>query len=355
VRSSGTDGGLASDDLERLHALQDRIRSSVEPVLGGERVALVNFPNHRNAGDPALWLGAEAVLADVGATVVHRAAWNVDVEQLAARLAPGTVVALGAGGNLGDLYPAGQQRTRELVLERLRDHRVVQLPQSVHFEDPAEAARVAALVAAHGDTVVMCRDTPSLEVVADWGAADVLACPDLSFMVGPLPRLVEPSHDVVWLSRQDPERFHPVPTARPGWLVLDWLAPLEGEGERAPVRGLRARTGARLIGTSRPAPRLGRTVLGARWAASTFVPVATAWVARGLRILQSGRVVITDRLHGHLLAWMSGVPSVVLDNSYGKVHAVVRETTLGSPGVALAGSLAEAEAAAERMLARSAS
>jgi pyruvyl transferase EpsO len=42
-------------------------------------------------------------------------------------------------------------------------------------------------------------------------------------------------------------------------------------------------------------------------------------VERGCRLLSSGRVVITDRLHAHLLCLLMGIPHGVLDNSYGKL------------------------------------
>jgi pyruvyl transferase EpsO len=46
---------------------------------------------------------------------------------------------------------------------------------------------------------------------------------------------------------------------------------------------------------------------------------AGARVARGCRLLSSGRVVITDRLHAHLLCLLLGIPHGVLDNTYGKL------------------------------------
>jgi len=48
---------------------------------------------------------------------------------------------------------------------------------------------------------------------------------------------------------------------------------------------------------------------------------AVARVDRGLRLLAQGRVVVTDRLHGHILSDLLGIPHVVLDNEYGKIAA----------------------------------
>ena len=43
-------------------------------------------------------------------------------------------------------------------------------------------------------------------------------------------------------------------------------------------------------------------------------------VARGVKQLSKGRVVATDRLHAHIIASLLGIPNVVLDNNYGKIH-----------------------------------
>ncbi len=40
---------------------------------------------------------------------------------------------------------------------------------------------------------------------------------------------------------------------------------------------------------------------------------------RGETLLSSGKVVITDRLHGHILCSLLKIPHVILDNSYRKI------------------------------------
>jgi hypothetical protein len=76
-----------------------------------------------------------------------------------------------------------------------------------------------------------------------------------------------------------------------------------------------------------PAPPGGR----GRLLAPTFDPLAERWVDRGCAILARGRVVVTDRLHGHLLALLQDIPHVVLDNSYGKLRSVYDTWTHASP------------------------
>jgi pyruvyl transferase EpsO len=56
-------------------------------------------------------------------------------------------------------------------------------------------------------------------------------------------------------------------------------------------------------------------------------------VDRGCRTLAAGRVVVTDRLHAHLLSLLLGIPHGVLDNSYGKLFRFLDAWTGDAPGV----------------------
>jgi pyruvyl transferase EpsO len=59
--------------------------------------------------------------------------------------------------------------------------------------------------------------------------------------------------------------------------------------------------------------------------------VARQRLRHGTGVLARADVVITDRLHGHILSVLMGKPHVVLDNSYGKVRTFF-ETWTGPAG-----------------------
>ncbi len=52
----------------------------------------------------------------------------------------------------------------------------------------------------------------------------------------------------------------------------------------------------------------------------SFEWLARGHVARGLELLSTGSVVVTERLHGHILCLLLGIPHVVLAGNYGKTH-----------------------------------
>jgi pyruvyl transferase EpsO len=76
---------------------------------------------------------------------------------------------------------------------------------------------------------------------------------------------------------------------------------------------------------------------------------ATIRVGRGLNLLSSGRHIVTDRLHGHIMSVLLGIPHVVIDNGYGKIGGYIDAWTAGSGVVQKAESLTEALLAMKRL------
>lgn len=299
--------------------LVDGVLHDLLPV--GTRVALLNFPNHANAGDSAIWLGALASLKRVQVNVVYRASWAT-YEPTALRRALGDgVVLLQGGGNFGDLYPERQQATRERVLADLADLRTIQLPQSLHFRDPANLERMRRLCEGHSDFTLLVREEASQAFAEEHFDVPVELCPDLALALDTHPRVREPRVDLLHLARVDPESPGGERVEPEGLTVerVDWLADLDDE-PRWPIRDrLRLRANQRMLRRSADNPSFARNT----WkdSAMTFEPLARRWVARADEILARGRVVQTDRLHAHVLSLLQGIPHVVEDNAIGKVKA----------------------------------
>ncbi len=338
-------------------AILGRVRAEIHEVVdthlpAGARVAFLNFPNHRNAGDDAIWLGGEEVLARQGRRIAYRAAWNsLSPRRLDKALGSDGWIVLSGGGNFGDLYPGGQQALRARVLHEWRDRPILQLPQSIHFGDPAAREAMGTLVGDHGGMTILCRDQASLDIAREWDAT-VAFCPDLAFLVGPFDR-PEPKVDVVWLGRGDGERLFDRPDPADDLWIDDWLGDTDVDGDLPVSRDLaraRRRVG-KYVGFDPAGTHYVDHPLYSRLGSSGFRAVAEGWVDRGVAILGRGRVVVTDRLHAHVLAWLAGVPSVVLDNSYGKVRGVISTTTADSALTYFADSTDQALALARRLAA----
>ena len=307
-----------------IATLRRRIDNTVQPLIcRASAVALLDCPNHGNVGDSAIWLGELAYLRSLG---IQQPDYTCDIDtycrdNLARRIGEGVIVLTG-GGNLGDLWRE-HQRFRERVIKDFPHNSIVQLPQSIHFQDRHALTRARGIFSSHAALTLLVRDRKSLAIAQNDLRVPAFLCPDMALCLGPLARPAAPTRDVVWLSRTDKESRLPR-TARSdaGVERQDWVE------ERA--------TG--LIRLSRLLDR--QTVrhprsIGPLIALRSRVreQVARQRLRRGCRLLAEGRAVITDRLHGHILSLLLGIPHFLLDNSNGKVRSFY-ETWTSSIGLA---------------------
>src|SRR5262245_54225869 len=103
--------------------------------------ALLDVPRHGNTGDHAIWLGTLVALEALGAPPPAYTCDDktYDERALRRRIGDGAILLLG-GGNFGDLH-AKHQRLRESVAAAFPKNRLVQLPQTIRFTDPAALER----------------------------------------------------------------------------------------------------------------------------------------------------------------------------------------------------------------------
>ncbi|WP_233150583.1 polysaccharide pyruvyl transferase family protein [Sphingomonas mollis] len=284
-------------------------------VAPGQSYALVDFPDHANVGDSAIWLGETRMLRAVTGRAPDYVSTWADFDEAAFRRAcPDGVLFLHGGGNLGDIW-VHHQAFREDMLRTIRDRPVVQLPQSIHFRDTARIASFAGVVADHPDFHLYVRDRQSLDIAARHLACAIDLAPDSAFALGPQSRPAPADCDVLMLMRTDDERRAEDRSAladMTGGVILDWLdddtLPDAADTTTAQAHDL----------------------------------AATARVERGLRLLSRGRRIVTDRLHAHILATLLGIPHVALDNDYGKISAYIACWTRDCDGVRTAASAGEA-------------
>ena len=59
--------------------------------------------------------------------------------------------------------------------------------------------------------------------------------------------------------------------------------------------------------------------------------MSAAYLSRALTLLSLGRLVITDRLHAHILCMLLGIPHILLNNLMGKNWNFYETWTRGSP------------------------
>jgi exopolysaccharide biosynthesis predicted pyruvyltransferase EpsI len=328
--------GAESDDL--VQDLQRQIHANLLPILNDTReVALVDFPNYSNVGDSLIWLGELAYLRSVRVRIRYAADMRTYSKTTLERKVGAGPILISGGGNFGDIWPAHQE-FRYKVMRDFPKTPIIQLPQSIHFEDKNNLHTAADRIGEHRNFTLCVRDAKSRAIAQEHFRCPVVLCPDMAFALGHLERLGNPDMDVVWLRRTDKEsmagggsRDVPAMDLPDGWLSADWLD--------EPVT-LLARVENRLNRTlSRHPDRFGSLEAVAR---PIWNQRARQRLDRGRRLLSRGRLLVSDRLHGHILAVLLGMPQVLIDNSYGKLSSFHEMWTHGAPSVTFARSAREA-------------
>ena len=333
-----------SSDLERrqsLVTLRDRITATLAPIVSGyTECALVGFPDSANVGDSAIWLGELAWLHDAGVRVAYRCHERDYDANMLAQSCPNGVIFLHGGGNLGDVWPR-PQRLREHVIQDFPRRPIVQLPQTIKFGDRETLARARRVFDNHPDLTILVRDVASLDLADEEFRCGAVLCPDMAFYLGALSMSCVKDVDVLWLKRTDREAVPDnLGAVGSGTVVTDWLDPWPPA-----VRRLRETFQPLLMRY----PRRLRVLR--RYSEATFDYQARQRMNIGCALLARGSVVVTDRLHGHILSLLLGIPHVVLDNSYGKVRQFHETWTKSMPHVRWAESPTDARAAAKELLA----
>ena len=185
----------------RIHAVTMRAIGS-----GAGRVALLDFPNHPNVGDSAIWLGAVAFLRGQGLDIVYACdPRKYDPTKLSSLIGDGPIL-LNGGGNFGDIW-SSYQKFRHAVLQDFPDNAIIRLPQSIHFGSVDGVAATRELIERHGNFKLFVRDPKSLAFAREQlAASNPEMCPDMAFMLGRLRAPVPVDRDVLFLKRTDKER-----------------------------------------------------------------------------------------------------------------------------------------------------
>lgn len=278
-------------------------------------VAILDFPNHNNVGDSAIWLGEYKYLNSAKADIRYVASISAFSLNVLKKAMPNGTILLHGGGNFGTLWPHHQQ-LREKILAECRNYKVIQLPQTVYFEDTAAFERCADLVKKHPDFTLMVRDSNSLMLGERLGAKCCLSPDAAHFLRGVLHR-GKPVVSVFGLIRNDKEsigKWNIEIDHKYKYEIADW----KEDDENLFLKLIS-------VLERRSHGRFGHLRMFQRTLMWLYNRAALRRLLKGVNQLSRGKVVLTDRLHAHILSSMLKIPNIVLDNHYGKVHGYIKE------------------------------
>lgn len=276
-------------------------------------LALLDFPYYNNPGDAAIWCGTLVCLeARMQRRIIARHD-QVSMLSKPIRFPADTVILIQGGGNFGDLWPH-HQRLRTEILRRYPAHRVVQLPQSIHYHARENLERDCRLFNAHPDFHIMCRDAESAALAEAHFAASVHLAPDMAHFLFERIKRRPAQTTAVGFLRTDIESLDFAELAmRAGLPLAPWTVP-----QTTPTALLEAL--ARIPAISAPV-RLDTANILRR---ALFDRLAWRRVRAACKSLSVGERFASDRLHCHILGDLMGIEHVMLDNSYRKIGRYIQ-------------------------------
>ncbi|KAF1990781.1 hypothetical protein K402DRAFT_324385 [Aulographum hederae CBS 113979] len=339
--SSGTSGVAISYDKttpptigceDIVLDLQHKLIEAYQPQLAGIRYAnIFGYLETENKGDAAIWSAQQILLSMFGITSMEACRFideGCDTELFKSKLdahAPRAAILMAGGGNFNDYYHTDHP-ARLKMIEQFKNYPIRAFPQSIHMTKEDTIKWTEKTFESAKDLQVCARDKPSFEwLQKEFGqqAKNVtpmktrhIMTPDIAFMFGSRPDIrekTEKTHDIYILARDDKEvsagasnleagngTLPLSPTLNATYLKIDWeLIKTPGIDEsttKDPVTGEKTTT-ARENGKDQRA-----------WAKAMH----------GFEMLAQAEFVITDRLHGHIMSTILGVPHVLMDSKLKK-------------------------------------
>lgn len=292
--------------------LVEHTRAFLESFDGA--IYVNGYERFSNLGDQALWLSQMRLaryLADDGrlrGLSSLRPALQTPPE------APFMIVFAG-GGSLGNRYRTTAHRAH--LIESWRPGAIVQMPVSTSFADPGviSRSRLASAYALPERQLVFARDARSRDEARGELGIDAVLVRDLTAMLPDMHDLHVGGGGRLYLMRQDKEAG-PVALDTAGRdRFRDWDDIGHGLGPKAEALDVlfRASNFSRLPSGLRNADAASAFRM---YAAEALSEIHTA---RALAFLAGFDEIVTDRLHGVLLARKLGIPGYMLDNDHGKL------------------------------------
>lgn len=282
-------------------------------IPAGKPIALIPFPFDGNVGNHMMWIALHAYFRSRGIRVAYTAQpAKIDLQAMKRAVGDGTIVFLG-GVSISRLWPWHAEIKRK-VAAACPNNRLVSLPSTMILIDDEDREAASSMFGDHEDVHLLARDEVSAKAAREAfpDSVNVDTVHDTAFMLPPQARdrsAVE--MDVIWLARNDHEGAG---FSQPeDIMVFDWPSFLDKHDPSVLASRICWKL-RELVPASSPltSPMLNRA----------FLSVSRAMLKRGNQAMDRGRVLVTDRLHPHVLAALRGQPCVMLPDLYGKNRAV---------------------------------
>lgn len=322
--------------------------------------AFLDYPDHLNLGDLLIGLGSMIYLIEVlKIKIGYIASLKSFSEEQMEKQVGKVPIFLHGGGNLGDIWPV-HQKFRESIISKYKDRPIVILPQSIYFKNQDNLQETAKIFNAHPNLTIFVRDAYSYDIaIKSFTNCRVIQSPDMAFQLIESPQLSSSSinpqklDSILYLNRKDREvnksfnldkkAIHEITnlnlvegdwvsfdnhwllgTEQPSWLQL--LINLYREGWQRGLTTPHEWLSRSSYLSSHPYSQMLRQLPNFQLPYRSL-----SFIYSGMYQFRKYPLIITNRLHGHILSIILEIPHVFLPNSYYKNQSFYQAWTSEVP------------------------
>ena len=285
--------------------LKKEIHSKLDGLIG-KKCVLLNTPDHINIGDQLIWQGEMDYLTEKGVVPFYITSnFNFDWRELS----EDTHILLHGGGNFGDVWEFYQDFRLE-VIKKYPNNPILIFPQSVQYKGREKMLKEAEVFSAHENLTICARDAFSYELLKEHFDNTVLLVPDMAFC-SDFARLKSKTGKTLLLKRKDRELGKNIDYDQfSDFDLRDW--PSFDNSLFNFVHRVYEKLN-RMFAKNFVKNQNGDTTFGLG-----VLRDKEYLIQKGVEFISKYDLVITTRLHGHILALLLGTPSIMIDNNYGK-------------------------------------
>ncbi|HBS1748052.1 TPA: polysaccharide pyruvyl transferase family protein [Klebsiella pneumoniae] len=304
---------------KQMLELKANLISIVKYINDKSNVIFIDYPLYHNVGDLLIFQGTQKFFEDNNIKVkLYRSALDYNVDELKKHADHQTTFICQGGGNFGDLYDV-HQNVRISLITHFKNNRIIILPQTAHFSNPDKLDLNRQIFKQHPDVVLFARDAKTFELFQTF-SDKVHLMPDMAHQLyGELPICAVKHNEPLYFLRVDKEKND----VQLSFLNNNKIQSIDWENF---VSASDFRYEYILAKTSRFANKIKSSFLK-NVAYYFWNKHSYRIVNRSARYFSQYDLIITSRMHGHILSCLLNRKSKIIDNSYGKNSGYFQQWT----------------------------
>lgn len=275
----------------------NKITSRIEKCKGREIAFLFQTPTHSNIGDHAITIAEleffEKNFPDIVVIEINQTLMTLFINRYSGLIKDKDLIVLNGGGNFGNEYMF-EENLRRLVIERYPNNKIIVFPQTIHYSDDEVGKRelnvTQAILDEHENVIITTREEVSFELAKKYFPNnEVILTPDI----------------VLSMSKNyNKERLYA-------------LAVIRNDQESILSESMKSIIDKALKHQYDDVVYSDMHVEGNRSVLTSLERKVI--VDNKLKQFAGAKIVVTDRLHGMVLAAITGTPCIAFSNYNQKV------------------------------------